>query len=66
MKYNAKIIVTGTVVDQYWIEVEADSTDEAEKKIEDGDYNIIDSYEVDYYDGGLDQILELEPDHETD
>lgn len=29
MKYNAKIIVTGTVVDQYWIEVEADSTDEA-------------------------------------
>jgi hypothetical protein len=66
MKYNAKIIVTGTVVNQYWIEVKADSIDEAEKKIEDGDYDIIDDYEVDYYDEGLDQILELELAHETD
>lgn len=66
MKYNAKIIVTETVVNQYWIEVKADSIDEAEKKIEDGDYDIIDDYEVDYYDEGLDQILELELAHETD
>ena len=66
MKYNAKILVTGTAVNQYWIEVEADSVDEAEKKIENEDYDIIDGYEVDYYDGSLDQILEIEPAHETD
>ena len=44
MKYNAKILVTGTAVNQYWIEVEADSVNEAEKKIENGDYYIIDGY----------------------
>ena len=66
MRYNAKILVTGTAVNQYWVEVEADSADEAERKIENGDYDIIDGYEVDYYDESLDQILEIEPDHETD
>ena len=66
MKYNAKILVTGTVVNQYWVEVEADSVDEAEKKIENEDYNIIDDHEVDYYGGSLDEILEIEPTHETD
>ena len=34
MKYNAKILVIGTAVNQYWVKVEADSADEAEKKIE--------------------------------
>ena len=66
MEYNAKILVTGTAVNQYWVKVEADSADEAKKKIENEDYDIIDGYEVDYYDGSLDEILEIEPTHETD
>jgi hypothetical protein len=66
MKYEAKIRTIGKVSQIEYVIVEADSGDEAEQLIKDGLYDTIDSYEVDYYDGEVDEILEIEPTHETD
>lgn len=66
MTYGAKIRTTGKVSQIEYVVVEADSADEAEQLIKDGLYNTIDSYEVDYYDGEVDEILEIEPNHEAD
>ena len=66
MKYGAKIRTIGKVSQIEYVIVEADSVDEAKQSIKDGLYNTIDSYEVDYYDGEVDEILEIEPNHETD
>lgn len=65
MKYGAKIRTIGKVSQIEYVIVEADSIDEAKQSIKDGLYNTIDSYEVDYYDGEVDEILEIEPNYET-
>lgn len=66
MEYEAKIRTIGKVSQIEYVVVEADSADAAEQLIKDGQYDTIDSYEVDYYDGEVDEILEIEPVYETD
>ena len=67
MKYEAKIRTTGKISQIEYVTVEAESEDEAKQLIKDGLYDdVIDSYEIDYHEEDVDEILEIEPAHETD
>ena len=50
-KFEIKVYHKSTTIDKVWLEVIAESKEDAIKAIEDGDYEWIDSKNVDVFDG---------------
>lgn len=61
MLYSAKIRTTSTIEEIFYVEVDADSGDEAEELIRSLDYEVVTSQDIDYYDTQVEEILEIEP-----
>lgn len=60
MKYNVIFEEKSTILEQISCEVEADSEEEIKELIEIGDYNFLDSWEIETYDTEFKKINSIE------